>query len=108
MQRRRCRPRPQAPCCLGAARPNPASPPTPLPALPSPPLHLVLPPPPRVWARSLWSSEPDFVMEEYNRLDDEGNTIVTRQCCRHYASGRTAVQYLVGEWAGDTPLPGHC
>jgi hypothetical protein len=61
-----------------------------------------------VWARSLWSSEPDFVMEEYNRLDDEGNTIVTRQCCRHYASGRTAVQYLVGEWAGDTPLPGHC
>lgn len=41
------------------------------------------------------------------RLEDEGNTIVSRQCCKHFASGRTAVQYLVGDWLGLHPPPGH-
>jgi hypothetical protein len=47
------------------------------------------------------------VTEEYSRLEDEGNTIVSRQCCKHYASGKTAAQYLVGDWVGLTPPPGH-
>ena len=61
----------------------------------------------RVYAHGLFATEPDFVTEEYSRLEDGGAVIVSRQCCRHYASGRTATQYLVGEWAGEAPPPGH-
>jgi hypothetical protein len=61
----------------------------------------------RVYARPLWGGEPEYVMEEYSRLEDEGNVIVSRQCCKHYASGRAAVQFLVGDWLGEEPPAGH-
>jgi hypothetical protein len=61
----------------------------------------------RVYAKGMFSSEPEYVCEEYSRLEDEGNTIVSRQCGKHFASGRTAVQYLVGDWVGLEPPPGH-
>jgi hypothetical protein len=62
----------------------------------------------RVYAKGLWGDAVEWVCEEYSRLeDDEGNTIISRQCCKHMASGKTATQYLVGDWAGDTPPPGH-
>jgi len=60
----------------------------------------------RVYAKSLWGGDPEYVMEEYSRLEDEGNTIVSRQCCTHLGSGRVAVQYLVGDWMAEPP-PGH-
>lgn len=61
----------------------------------------------RVYAKGVWSNEPEYVTEEYNRLEDEGNTIVARQCCKHYATGKTATQYLVGDWQGYDPPAGH-
>lgn len=42
-----------------------------------------------------------------HRLEDEGNVIVSRQCCKHYGNGKIAVQYLVGDWIGEVPPPGH-
>ncbi|KAI8468804.1 MAG: hypothetical protein J3K34DRAFT_425963 [Monoraphidium minutum] len=60
----------------------------------------------RVYAKGLWGDAAEYVTEEYSRLEDEGNTIISRQCCKHLASGRTAVQYLVGDWKGADPPPG--
>jgi hypothetical protein len=61
----------------------------------------------RVYAKGMWGDASEYVCEEYSRLEDEGNTIISRQCCKHMASGKTATQYLIGEWAGDSPPPGH-
>jgi hypothetical protein len=55
----------------------------------------------------MWGGQADFVTEDYIRLEDEGNTVVVRQCVKHLASGRKGVQYVVGDYTGDKPPPGH-
>ena len=40
------------------------------------------------------------------RLEDEGNVCITRQTIR-MASGASATQYVVGNYAGTKPPPGH-
>lgn len=61
----------------------------------------------RVYAKGMWSNEPEYVCEEYSHLEDNGTTIVSRQCCKHFATGKVAEQHLVGTWAGAIPPPGH-
>ena len=60
----------------------------------------------RVYAKSMWGGAADFVTEEYMRLEDQGNVIVSRQMCKHLASGKMARQYLIGNWMKKPP-PGH-
>ena len=60
----------------------------------------------RVFARSAWGGEDDFVTEDYVRLEDEGNVCITRQTIR-MADGRSASQFIVGNYAGTKPPPGH-
>jgi hypothetical protein len=55
----------------------------------------------------MWGSAPEWVGEDYIRLEDEGNTIVVRQCAKHMFSGASAVQFIVGDYVGDRPPPGH-
>ena len=57
----------------------------------------------RVYAKGLWGDTAEYVTEEYSRLEDEGNVIVSRQMCKHLASGKTARQYLIGNWMQDPP-----
>lgn len=40
------------------------------------------------------------------RLEQGGQVLVARQCCLHVASGKRAVQYLVGRRM-DAPPRGH-
>jgi hypothetical protein len=61
----------------------------------------------RVYYRPLWGEEPEFVCEEYSRLEDGGRVIVSRQACADLSSGASAVQWLVGRYAGERPPPGH-
>ena len=61
----------------------------------------------RVYARGLLFDEPIFVSEDYIRLEDGGRAIMTRQCCMHAPSGRTAEQKLAGTYHGPEPPPGH-
>jgi hypothetical protein len=61
----------------------------------------------RVFGRGVFSSEPEWVCEEYSRLEDGGRRIVSLQRCKHFPSGRAAEQYLVGSYHGPEPPPGH-
>jgi hypothetical protein len=45
----------------------------------------------------MFSNDVDYIVEEYLRFEGpEKKTLVTRQCCLELATGRHAVQYLVG------------
>jgi hypothetical protein len=61
----------------------------------------------RVTVFGLFSSQPDYVCEDYLRLEEGGRAVVTRQCCTQVATGRTAVQVQVAEWMGLEPPVGH-
>ncbi len=38
----------------------------------------------------------EWLAEDHMRMEEEGNILISRQCAKHVASGKTAVQYLVG------------
>jgi len=44
--------------------------------------------------------QPDVIMEDYMRLEDEGNTIVMRMCVKNGATGQTVTQYMVADYHG--------
>lgn len=50
----------------------------------------------RFQAKGLFTDRVAWVGEDYIRLEDGGNTCVTRQCARCVKSGKAATQYLVG------------
>lgn len=60
----------------------------------------------RVWTKPMFGGDYDLIMEEYMRLEDEGQVLVARQCCLDPKSGKRAVQYLVGRRM-EVPPKGH-
>lgn len=80
---------PPAPCLL-----PPPSPSSPAPAS----LHAC-----SVETYGLFSKKVEWVGEDYSRLEDGGQTIITRQLCHMYSDGSTCSQYLVGRKLGPSP-----
>lgn len=50
----------------------------------------------RAFARPAFSSEVEFITEDYLVLEQGGAVVVDRMCCVEVATGRKAVQYQVG------------
>jgi len=48
----------------------------------------------------------DVILEEYLKLEEGGQVLVARQCCLQVATGKRAVQYLVGRRL-EHPPKGH-
>jgi hypothetical protein len=59
-----------------------------------------------VWTKPLLSDAVDVILEEYLRLEEGGQVLVARQCCLQVATGKRAVQYLVGRRL-ERPPKGH-
>jgi len=59
-----------------------------------------------VWTKPLLSDAVDVILEEYLKLEEGGQVLVARQCCLQVATGKRAVQYLVGRRL-EHPPKGH-
>lgn len=46
----------------------------------------------RAKARPVFGSSPDYVTEEYIRLESGGDVLVDRMCCMEIKTGKTATQ----------------
>lgn len=57
----------------------------------------------RVFSSGLFSSKVDWICEDYMRVEDNGNVIITQQWSRCITDNTTASQYLVGRKAGTHP-----
>jgi hypothetical protein len=45
--------------------------------------------------RGLLSRKPDYIVEDYLTLEEEGTVIVDRMCCQHVKTGARAEQIQV-------------
>jgi len=50
----------------------------------------------RLHNRGLFGDEVEWTGEDYLALEDEGQTIVVRQCAINHRTGESQTQYLVG------------
>eukprot|EP00878_Enallax_costatus_P036011 GHUV01040284.1.p2 GENE.GHUV01040284.1~~GHUV01040284.1.p2 ORF type:complete len:147 (+),score=33.50 GHUV01040284.1:337-777(+) len=57
----------------------------------------------RVCAYGMFSNKIEWVNEDYIRLEDNGETIVTRQICKVMADNSVQSQYMVARKAGTAP-----
>lgn len=45
----------------------------------------------------------DCILEDYMRVEDNGNVIITKQYCHHVPSKQSVSQYLIGRRNGNQP-----
>ncbi|KAF6263068.1 hypothetical protein COO60DRAFT_1699000 [Scenedesmus sp. NREL 46B-D3] len=57
----------------------------------------------RVFTMGMFSKAIEWVGEDYTRLEDNGETIVTRQLCKIHADNSVGTQFLVGRKLGTQP-----
>lgn len=57
----------------------------------------------RVCAYGLFSRNVEWINEDYLRLEDNGETVVTRQVCKVMADNSVQSQILIGRKAGTAP-----
>lgn len=55
----------------------------------------------------MFSKAIEWIGEDYIRLEDNGETIVTRQLCKIMADDSVGVQFLVGRKVGSHPPKRH-
>jgi hypothetical protein len=60
-----------------------------------------------VFSSGVFSKTVDWICEDYSRVEDGGNTIVTRQYSKKISDGSVISQYLVGHRAGSAPPSKH-
>ncbi|KAF8062064.1 hypothetical protein HT031_004324 [Scenedesmus sp. PABB004] len=57
----------------------------------------------RVFTSGVFSKAIEWIGEDYIRLEDGGETIVTRQLCKLFSDNSTCSQFLIGRKIGDAP-----